>query len=187
MKCWMKEKRRNFIKILKKHKEDALEYVVEQYLPIVKMIVVKSLQSQNNPGLMEECINDVFLAVWHNIDQFEGEPEDFRKWIAVIAKYKATDAFRKAIISPEVQVEDNFIPIQDSNYTALKKEEQFLHYLSGLGEVDRTIFIMKYYLEIKNGEIVKQLELSIQAIENRLYRGETKTKNEMNVHKRGGH
>lgn len=182
----MKANRRNFIKRLKKSKEDALEYTVEHYLPVVKMIVEKSLRSQRNHGLVEECINDVFLAVWHYIDQFEGEADDFRKWIAVIAKYKATDAFRKASKSPEIQVDEIFIQVEESGYTEEEREEQFLHYLSGLSEVDRTIFIMKYYLYMKNGEIAEQLGLSTQAVDNRLYRGKQQLKTKWTYIKGGG-
>ena len=182
----MKANHRNFIRRLKKRKEDALEYTVEHYLPVVKMIVEKSLQSQRNSGLVEECINDVFLAVWHYIDQFEGEAEGFRKWIAVIAKYKATDAFRKASKSSEIQVDEIFIQVEDSGYTEVEREEQFLHYLSGLSEVDRNIFIMKYYLDMKNGEIAERLELSTQAIDNRLYRGKQKLKTKWTYIKGGG-
>lgn len=172
----MRANGRNFIRRLKKQKEDALEYAVEQYYPLVKGVVLKSLKLLNNPGLVEECINDVFLAVWQYVAQFEGEAEDFRKWIAVIAKYKATDAFRKAIKTKEIQMDEILVAMQESDYANLEKEEQFLDYLSSLNEVDRQIFVMKYYLSMKNEEIAEHLHLSKQAVENRLYRGKQKLK-----------
>lgn len=175
----MRANERNFIKRLKKHKEDALEYVVEQYYPLVKGVVLKSLQSLNNPGLVEECINDVFLAIWQYSDQFEGESEDFRKWIAVIAKYKATDAFRKTVKTKEIQRDEVLIAIQENDYTNLEREEQFLDYISSLNVVDQQIFVMKYYLGMKNGEIAEHLQLSKQAVENRLYRGKQKLKSKL--------
>ncbi|MDR6999032.1 sigma factor [Neobacillus niacini] len=90
-----------FIQRLKRKKEDALEYVIEQYLSLVKGVVLKTLPYQKNFGIVEECINDVFLAVWNNADQFVGNEEDFQRWIAVIAKYKATDQLRKLIRNRE--------------------------------------------------------------------------------------
>ena len=38
----MKSTEKNFIKRLKRHEEDALEYIVEQYLPLVKGITQKN-------------------------------------------------------------------------------------------------------------------------------------------------
>lgn len=47
----MKANRRNFIKRMKKRKEDALEYTVEHYLPVVKMIGERSLRSRHGHRL----------------------------------------------------------------------------------------------------------------------------------------
>lgn len=162
-----------FIQRLKRKKEDALEYVIEQYLSLVKGVVLKTLPYQKNFGIVEECINDVFLAVWNNADQFVGNEEDFQRWIAVIAKYKATDQLRKLIRNREDCADPLPTQLQESIST-LEEEEQFLNYVSILKEIDRNIFIMKYLLGFKNNEIAERLNLTTQAVENRLYRGKEK-------------
>ena len=45
--------------------------------------------------LIEECISDVFVSVWNNIDKFKGDYNNFKNWIAGISKYKAVDYYRK--------------------------------------------------------------------------------------------
>ncbi|TMU85812.1 sigma-70 family RNA polymerase sigma factor [Bacillus sp. BHET2] len=85
----------NFITRLKKKKEDALEYIIDAYMPLVKTIATKILHNGNHLDI-DECINDVFLIVWQNSHQFKGEAEDFKKWIGMITKYKAIDRYRQA-------------------------------------------------------------------------------------------
>ena len=60
----------NFITRLKKQKEDALDYIIETYLPLVKTIATKILHNMKKPDI-DECANDVFLTVWQNAHQFQ--------------------------------------------------------------------------------------------------------------------
>lgn len=72
----MKSLSTNFITRLKKQKEDALEYVIDAYMPLVKTIATKILNNMKRSDV-DECINDVFLSVWQNAHQFQGDTQDF--------------------------------------------------------------------------------------------------------------
>jgi len=61
-----------FIMRLKKQKEDALEFIIDAYMPLVKAIVTKILHNMKRQDI-DECINDVFLTVWQNAHQFNGD------------------------------------------------------------------------------------------------------------------
>ncbi|MEG0383631.1 MAG: sigma-70 family RNA polymerase sigma factor [Solibacillus sp.] len=172
----MKSKPANFILRLKKQKEDALEYIIDAYMPLVKTIAMKILHNQKRSDI-DECINDVFLAVWQNANQFQGEPEDFKKWLSMITKYKTIDRYRqneKQLVNEQsdaplekkagaLQIERELIQKEAKN--------EILFALSQLEELDRNIFMMKYYLELSNSEIADSLELTKAAVDNRLYRG----------------
>ncbi|WP_010096546.1 sigma-70 family RNA polymerase sigma factor [Ornithinibacillus scapharcae] len=169
----------NFIKRLKRQKEDSLEYVIDQYSSLVHAICYKVLSNISNEAV-EECVNDVFLTVWQNANQFKGEAEDFKKWIAMITKYKAIDRFRQLERLQAREQSDEFLtehPAQeDVQMHVLKKEERntLLLALSTLPDIDRDIFMMKYSLYLSTAEISEALNLSISAVENRLYRGKKK-------------
>ncbi|MFD3449495.1 hypothetical protein ACFDTO_33490 [Microbacteriaceae bacterium 4G12] len=69
----MKSHEKNFIKRLKRQKEDALDFIVDTYLPLVKGVTYKILAPIGNPGIIDECINDVFLSVWnHTLANYGG-------------------------------------------------------------------------------------------------------------------
>lgn len=89
----MKINEDNFVEQLKFRNEKALEYVIDNYGRIVKSIVKKHLFSLQD--YQEECINDVFLAVWENIESYRPMRSSFVNWIAGIARYKAIDYKRK--------------------------------------------------------------------------------------------
>lgn len=172
----MKSSSKNFISRLKKQKEDALDYVIDEYMPLVKTIATKILPDQKHSDI-DECINDVFLTVWQNAHQFQGDLQDFKKWIGMITKYKAIDRYRQTKKQAEREQPD--APLEQSvnalptDVSVLKREEKnaWLFAISQLGEVDRDIFIMKYYLGLTNSEIADNLGLSKAAVDNRLYRG----------------
>ncbi len=175
MRCHSK----NFVTRLQTQQEDALEYVIEHYSSLVNAIAYKVLSGISMDAI-DDCVNDVFLAVWQNAGQFRGEPEDFKKWIGMMTKYKAIDLFRKLEKQQAREQGDDLLEqkptCEDLQEQLVKKEEKkdLLLAISKLESVDRDIFMMKYYLHLSTIEIAEALLLSKAAVENRLYRGKKK-------------
>lgn len=173
----MKSTEKNFIKRLKRHEEDALEYIVEQYLPLVKGITQKILSPLKNNGLIDECINDIFLSIWNHSKKFHGNSEDFKKWICVISRFKSIDYYRKAtkkkeLISGEIEV-NNEKSVEDE-LIFLENRNELIALINLLEPIDREILIMKYFLGFKTDEISAKLGITRSAIENRIYRSKKK-------------
>ncbi|MEK4229625.1 sigma-70 family RNA polymerase sigma factor [Solibacillus sp. FSL H8-0538] len=170
----------NFIKRLKKQNEDALEYVIEEYMPLVKAIALKVLQPMGQASAVDDCINEVFLDVWKHAQTFQGDAVDFKKWIAMVAKYKAIDHYRiydkRASREQTIDTEPLFQTVRDTQDTVLAREQrnELLFEVAQLDELDRDIFMMKYYLDMKNAEIAETLAITKAAVDNRLYRGKQK-------------
>lgn len=173
----MKSNDKNFIQRLQRQKEDALEFIVDQYLPLIKGITYKVLAPLENDGVIEECVNDIFLSIWNHSAKFHGDSIDFKKWICAIAKYKAIDYYRKATkkveftssdldLTPEKSAEDQLIMIEDKT--------ELIKLINLLEPVDRDIFIMKFFLGLKTEDISKKLGLTRAAVDNRIYRGKKK-------------
>lgn len=173
----MKSNEKNFIKRLQRKKEDALNFVVDMYLPLIKGITHKVLAPLGNDGVMEECINDIFLSIWEHANKFDGDATDFKKWIAAIAKFKAIDYYRKA--SKKVEITADYIEIDgkksaEDELIMMENRAEVIKLINELESVDREIFIMKYLLGLKAEEIGKKLGLTQSAVDNRIYRGKKK-------------
>lgn len=173
----MKSNEENFIKRLQRQKEDALEFVVDTYLPIIKGITYKVLIPLNDQGVIDECINDIFLSIWNNSKKFKGDSIDFRKWICTIAKFKAIDYYRKASKAVEfssVQMDMNVDLSAEDELILLEDRTELIKLINQLEPVDREIFVMKFFLGFKTDEIAKKLALTNTSVDNRVYRGKKK-------------
>ena len=171
----------NFIKYLKNGDEKSLNYIVDKYLGLVKAIVTKGLY--NNKNEIEECINDIFFSLWENRNKFYGNnEEDFKKWIFKISKYKAIDYYRKYSKDNNLEINEDFICNKfspENGYIHKEEQKEALKMLDSLKDIDRKIFIMKYYLGMKSEEISKILNLTPSAIDNRVYRGKKLLRNKV--------
>ena len=175
----MKINEQNFIAFLQAGKEEALDYVIDHYLPLIKGVVVKTLGPLNKNDLTKECCNEILLSIWKNAKKFTGEPIDFQKWVCVIAKYKAVDYTRTEMRkkeSPSLQLDFTAHELTYQNNMLLEEHENIYAILSKLKPVDQKIFIMKYLLDFDSEEIARQLQMTKSAIDNRLYHGKKKLK-----------
>ncbi|MFD1020421.1 sigma-70 family RNA polymerase sigma factor [Thalassobacillus hwangdonensis] len=170
----MKSNKENFIKRLQSGKEDALDYIVDQYLSLVQVVISKVLSPLNREGIIEECVNDVFLSVWENAKKFKGDRDNFKSWLCSIARYKAIDYYRKTVKNFEITVDQ----LEKSNEKSLEDEiiqlenkKELLILIRGMKPVDQKIFIMKYFLGYSTDEIAAKLSMTKGSIGNRLYRG----------------
>lgn len=176
----------DYIKQLKKGNQKALEYVIDTYMPLVKGTVYKILMQFNDKGIIEECINDIFLSIWNNSKKFKSNDEiEFKKWIYKISKFKAIDYYRKLhnkianvnIDECEIlynkSVEDECINIENKN--------ELIVLINSLNELDRKIMVMKFFMGMKSEDISKRLGLTKSAIDNRIYRSKKALNKKSNV------
>ncbi|RDW15151.1 sigma-70 family RNA polymerase sigma factor [Oceanobacillus chungangensis] len=173
----MKSNDKNFVKRLQMEKEDALEYIVNQYLQLVKGISFKILGPMQNEGLLEECINDIFLSIWNNAKKFKGNSSNFKYWVAAIARFKAIDYYRRAIKNNEVGADYIEFPdhysVEEEIIQAENKKE-VLDLIRTLDPIDQKIMIMRYFLDMHSEEISQKLGITKSAVDSRIFRGRKK-------------
>lgn len=172
----MKIKEDNFLGLLKKGNERALEYVIEQYGGLVKSIIKKHLYRL--PEYQDDCMNDVFLGIWNNIHHFDERKSTFKNWIAGISKYKAIDFSRKHLKHMQDECIDLLeIASEDTSFRELVKQEldrDLDELLKNLKEEDRLLFLKLYVEEQEMDSICRDTGLKRNVIYNRLSRGRQK-------------
>src|SRR5690606_22054926 len=167
------------IALLQAGKEEALDYVIDHYLPLIKGVVVKILGPLSKNDLAKECCNEILLSIWKNAKKFTGGPTDFQKWVCVIAKYKAIDYIRTEIRKKESLSLNLDFTAHELTYPQnmlLEEHENIYAIISKLTPVNQKIFIMKYLLDYDTEEIARQLQMTKSAVDNRLYHGKKKLK-----------
>ena len=162
----------NYIKALREKNIEALDFIMDTYSNLIFKVAYKVL---NKRELSEECINDVFLKVWNNIDRFNKEDGKFKNWICTITKYTAIDMLRmekkhsnnlsieEEVINSKSELEKDF---QNDNDLLIIKNE-----INSMDKIDREIFIRRFYYGEKIRVISEKLGMTDNAINLRILRG----------------
>jgi len=79
------------------HKRDpeALETLISKYSREIYYFIRLVLDSVGVTQDAEECVNDLFVAVWQEIDTFDANRGTLRTWLTMRAKYIALDRRRQ--------------------------------------------------------------------------------------------
>src|SRR5437016_551535 len=80
---------------LQEHDPDALETLISRYSREVFYFIRLVLEGIGVTQDAEECVNDLFVAVWQEIDTFDPERGTLRTWLTMRAKYIALDRRRQ--------------------------------------------------------------------------------------------
>lgn len=171
----MKINEENFIIQLRRKNEKALDYVIDNYGWIIKSIVKKHLY--NLQSVQDECINDVLIGIWNNIDTFDENKSEFKNWVAGIAKFKSIDYKRKYLKGLEYEnIDDLNISVSESTYEILENELslEVEEMLNCLNEKDRDLFYKLYVEEIEVNKISEETGMKRDAIYNRVSRAKKK-------------
>lgn len=174
----MKITQENFILKLKQRDERALEYVIDNYGWVIKTVVRKSMYSLESH--QDECINDILLGVWNNIESFDESRNSFKNWLAGIAKFKSIDYVRKYSKHLQNQnIDDLDIKTEDNSHKSLIEDElseEVQNILSHLKEKDRELFLKLYVEEQDIDTISTETGMHRDVIYNRVSRGKRKLK-----------
>ena len=166
----------NFIKYLKKKNEKGLEYVINNYGWIINSTVKKHLY--NLKDYQDECINDILLGIWNNIESFDESKSTFKNWVGAIARYKTIDYKRKYLkYLKEENIDELEIGSKEGVFEKITKNEldkDTNQLLNNLNDKDKKIFL-KLFVEEQEVEVIsKEMNLHKSNIYNRVSRGKMK-------------
>lgn len=159
------------IKYIKRCNPRGMEMLIENYSGLLASIIRTHLKQLGN--YEEECISDVLLAIWDNIEEFNEKESSFKNWICVIAKYKAIDYKRKYINKINEKLDPNLIYI-DENLYKLEVKEEIEELLSSLNDKDKELFVRYYLNGDKLEEIATDNNTNVSNLHSRLSRGRKK-------------
>ena len=73
----------------------ALEALIRRYSREMSYFTRLMLDGVGTPQDVEECINDLFVAIWQEIESFDPARGSLRTWMTMRAKYIALDRRRQ--------------------------------------------------------------------------------------------
>lgn len=161
--------------LLKNAPSEGLESAIDLYGGQVRWIASKIIGSGRDQDV-EECVSDAFVRLWQSIDRYEpdsGTP--LKSYLFGIARHTALDYRRRNEKAGElIPIEENELEVNldFTDEIACKTNEKLLQEsIDSLGEPDRQIFILRYFLGERIAAIAEHLALQPKTVENKLYRG----------------
>lgn len=184
----MKAKEDNFVDLIRARREEGLIYVIRTYGGLLRSIVQKRLFA--SPDRAEECMNDIFLGIWKNIDCFDESRGSFANWAAGVARLEAIDTLRKiqreqaAMSLEEMEME---IPKEDAALQRLTEQElskETENILSCLSGKDQELFRRIFLMEEEPEEAGQAMGMSRENVYVRIFRGKKKIRSKFGERKR---
>lgn len=154
----------------------------DEYLSYVYAIVYNKLRSCGSREDMEECVGDVFSAVFISYDRNGKFDGDLKGFIGTIASRKAIQMYRSLCRrNGTVYIEDETAEIADDERIEDNAERNalrstLLRVISSLGEPDSTMILQKYYYNMNSSEIADKLSMSPASVRMRCSRALKKLK-----------
>lgn len=164
------------IKAIQKRNEQGLEALIHKYGGLLKSIIQKQLYAL--PGHQDECLNDVFLAVWNNIEQYDASRSSFKNWVAIIAKYRSINTLKKYRNELKTVGWEEVLETQHVHNDKPLSQElwdiQLEELLAPLNEKDRSLFKEIFESKDSTDVIAEKHDLTTGALYSRFSRGKSK-------------
>jgi RNA polymerase sigma factor (sigma-70 family) len=153
----------------------AFETIVKNYQSFICAI---TYSATGDVGKSEELAQETFLSAWKDLAQLK-DLDKFRSWLSSIARNIIRNSFRsqkRDIISKAAsmeQVEDAEIRDSEPTETAITTEQQAVvrEALQQIPTKYREPLVLFYRQEQSIKEVAEQLELTEEAVKQRLSRG----------------
>lgn len=159
---------------LRRRLPSALEQLMDRYGNAVYGLVSRIMAGVGRTEDVEECVSDVFLAVWRRIDEYDTAKGSLRTWLLILAKYSALDVRRKMLrrLGEAEPFDSHATAGENVEEMVISKEAsaEMIALINALPEPDRTIFYRRYFYYESLEQISEGLRLTVKAVENRLYR-----------------
>lgn len=172
---------KELLKKLKKDKNPALALVIDTYSGLLYKIAANIILPVGTAEDVEECVSDSFLAFSKESGNIDLKKASIKTYLALIAKRKAIDSYRKLRRDKEILIGEECEDIGHSDDFTMDSDKKaaLLKAVKNLGEPDTTIITRKYFLGETSSQIAEVTGLSEGAVQKRLERSREKLKLEL--------
>lgn len=132
-----------------------------------------SMNVLDNKSDAEECVNDTYLKTWNSIPPTR--PNSLCAFVCKIARNLSLNRLRdlrrekrNRELTVSFEELEACIPVPDESKNQLA--ELLTTFLEGQGEVDRVLFIGRYWFHCPVGDLAKRMNLTQNAVYLRLHK-----------------
>lgn len=170
------------IQLFYERSEKAIDELARKYGRLCKAVSFKIIGNEQDA---EECINDAYLAVWNTIPpQY---PEHLAAYSAAITRNQALKRYRSSTAEKRNSYYDalldevsEYVPsgILVEDEILLKELKEHINgFLGKCKQIDRVIFVKRYWFCMEIGEIAEALKVTDNYVRVHLHRTRERCRN----------
>ena len=170
-----------YSELYKKSRDRACDALFESYCDYVYAIVHSKIRSVASIEDIEECVSDIFAEVFFGYDSEKDRSCDMKGYIGTVAKRRAINEYHRLTVRAKhfsSESYDEIISDTDIESESDKEETSKIlkRTIDGLGNLDSTIILQKYYHDRTSEEIGEMLSMKGTAVRMRTSRALKKLK-----------
>ena len=148
-----------------------LDELLRRHGPLLRYIVTPILPDARE---REECLSDITLLVWKNIQSYDPARGSLAAWLSVLARNTALN--RRRGLSRRVGEEElgehvwDTAPTPEEALLQKERSRQLWQAIERLSAGERSLFYRKYYYLQSTAQIAAELGLTRRGVEGRLHR-----------------
>ena len=158
------------VKLIAEKDENGLAGLRKAYGPLFRYVLRPLIK---DTGAAEDCLQEIEIAVWTHIEQFDPSRGSLKAWLSTIARNIAVDHAKKLSRQQSEELPEDIesrapTPQEAAERAELKKA--LAEAVRALEPKSRTIFLRKYYYRQPVRQIAAELGLTEKSVEMTLYR-----------------
>ena len=160
----------------------AVEECVNFYGGLVWSIARKFTKTREDT---EDAVQEIFIEIWKNAARFDPAKSPESAFIALIARRRLTDQWRKSVRSIQTCfLENTFVELADDSYKKLQlyiETRPAVYALNKLKPREKQIMQMAIYEGMSHSEIAQVVGLPLGTVKSRLRQGLQKIRNSIKL------
>jgi RNA polymerase sigma-70 factor (ECF subfamily) len=160
---------------LKARDKSAVDELYDIYFDRIYYYAKRILGTFGTKEDIEECVSDVFLALWKEIYKFDEERGSFNTFVNIKTRTVALNLRRKlqkhlnnSIHDMDI-LENVSVNVEEEVFNKIT-EQDFLGLVDKFKEPDKIYFHLRYFMNYEIKEIAKAFNTTVSSVDNRLYR-----------------
>lgn len=158
----------NVLAALRRRDKDALRELYRAYSPVAFGVICKIVKKED---VAENVLQDVFLKVWNNIEQYDTSKGRFLSWILRIARNAAIDKVRSKNYQQDRKTSGlENSPVSNLAYTGAPSTDN-IDVRDKVNKLDtkyRVLIELTYFEGYSHTEAAKQLDLPLGTVKGRI-------------------
>ena len=155
---------------------DAFEMIIRSHSRTLFAVAYGILQNREEA---EDTVQDALVKAWKSRWRVR-DPGKFPAWLAMIARHRARDIFRKRRTVPLPNEPTEFLPIETNRSAGDELLDQQVHSaLAALPEIHRSALMLRYFEEMDYATIENTLGLTNGALRGILGRALTSMRKQL--------